>query len=597
MSQNNSIFKGSVGINTINPISELDVNGIITGGNLNIDYHFSQSDTLLSNLANTGKCMIAWNRSGGWGETDLISNRGAGSQGGFNFYDYTNDGTLNHLVRFDGEGYIGIMTQNPTAPLSINGNSYIINGSLGFNRNPTGGILPPGGQSGSARFQLTPGTDTFTIESFNSSGNSTGGLTVVGSTGMIGIGTLGPYSTLNIAGNGTNINGKGIIVGTIGDSINTNVPLNSEVGRFEIGFPGWRDVEPLQIGAKIAGIRRNVYQDNKALVQSTDLAFFTGTGSTGTGNSDNTFHDTSIERVRITNDGKVGIGTSSPAYKLDVSGDIRATGNWYWSPSANFMLYPTANGQEWSFDLRNQGTYTGNYWQVWSDVIGSILVVRGDTGNVGIGTTNPNKKLTVVGGSICPAVGNSSDAGIYFPTDPGGGSGDEAFIRYYVESGETTKLLIGINNDSDDRLSLYQYGAERLTIYNGNVGIGTTSPGYTLTVNGTAYVTSGSWSGSDIRWKTNITPLKNSLNKVLSLQGVSYNWKVNEFPELKFSSAPQIGLIAQEVEKIIPEVITTNDSGYKGISYEKLVPLLIEAIKEQQKEIDDLKEQIKEITV
>jgi hypothetical protein len=89
--------------------------------------------------------------------------------------------------------------------------------------------------------------------------------------------------------------------------------------------------------------------------------------------------------------------------------------------------------------------------------------------------------------------------------------------------------------------------------------------------------------------------IKNSLNKVLSLQEVNFDWKVKEFSELRFPSAPQIGLIAQEVEKIVPEVIITDDKGYKGISYEKLVPLLIEAIKEQQDEINSLKEQIKEI--
>src|SRR5262249_1524538 len=103
-----------------------------------------------------------------------------------------------------------------------------------------------------------------------------------------------------------------------------------------------------------------------------------------------------------------------------------------------------------------------------------------------IGTTSqsPTAKLQVIGGAIMPATGNSSSAGIQFPSDPGGGAGDTAFIRYYAESGETTKLLIGCTNDADDRISFYQFGAERLTIYDGKVGIGMPSPARTLDING-----------------------------------------------------------------------------------------------------------------
>ena len=102
---------------------------------------------------------------------------------------------------------------------------------------------------------------------------------------------------------------------------------------------------------------------------------------------------------------------------------------------------------------------------------------------------------------------------------------------------------------------------------------------------------------SDIRLKENIQPLENSLEKILQLQGVSFSWKSDEAPYYAKVRDKEVGLIAQEVENIVPEVIGNkivfdiNDKGaeFKSINYGNLVALLIEAVKEQQKQIDELK--------
>jgi hypothetical protein len=91
---------------------------------------------------------------------------------------------------------------------------------------------------------------------------------------------------------------------------------------------------------------------------------------------------------------------------------------------------------------------------------------------------------------------------------------------------------------------------------------------------------------SDVRLKKNIIPLTNCLDKVLQLQGVEYDRIDYEGHEL--------GLIAQEVEKVIPQVI--HDSEYKSIAYTSLIPVLIEAIKEQQHQIEDLKETVEKLS-
>ena len=96
---------------------------------------------------------------------------------------------------------------------------------------------------------------------------------------------------------------------------------------------------------------------------------------------------------------------------------------------------------------------------------------------------------------------------------------------------------------------------------------------------------------SDRRYKTNITPLPNTLENLAQLQGVFYNWRIDEYPEMAFSERKQIGVIAQELEAIYPELVTTDDSGYKTVDYPKLAPILLNGINELQVLVANLTEQ------
>jgi hypothetical protein len=130
-------------------------------------------------------------------------------------------------------------------------------------------------------------------------------------------------------------------------------------------------------------------------------------------------------------------------------------------------------------------------------------------------------------------------------------------------------------------------------VFADKVSIGTVAnPGsYSLYVSGNAYST-GSWSGSDIRWKKNLEPLQNVLPELLNLRGVRYNWRTDEYSEMNFEKGVQIGLVAQEVEKVFPDLVRTDDKGYKAVSYDKLSVILLEGIKEQQKQIESQQERI-----
>ena len=123
---------------------------------------------------------------------------------------------------------------------------------------------------------------------------------------------------------------------------------------------------------------------------------------------------------------------------------------------------------------------------------------------------------------------------------------------------------------------------EKLTV-NGSAGITLTQGGVNIT--------------SDERLKTNVKKIQNSMEIITNIRGVEYNWnkKMKEIHSSISTDKKELGVIAQEVEKYIPEMIKVNDYGYKMVNYNKLVPILLEGIKTQQKEINMLKEQNKEL--
>jgi hypothetical protein len=103
------------------------------------------------------------------------------------------------------------------------------------------------------------------------------------------------------------------------------------------------------------------------------------------------------------------------------------------------------------------------------------------------------------------------------------------------------------------------------------------------------------YSTSDKRLKENIQPINDALCKVIGVSGNTFNWKPltkEEIQTIHSNTGRDVGVIAQEIESILPEAVTTRDNGYKAVNYEKIVPLLIEAIKEQQKQIDELKSKV-----
>lgn len=125
----------------------------------------------------------------------------------------------------------------------------------------------------------------------------------------------------------------------------------------------------------------------------------------------------------------------------------------------------------------------------------------------------------------------------------------------------------------------------------GKVSIGyntfNNTPGI-LEVQGTIYMNGNLVSTSDQSYKTNVTNIDNALDKVMSLNGVYFHWDTINYPNNNFSSRKQIGFIAQNLDTIIPEVVFTDYQGKKNVSYERIIALYAQALKELNNKVDSL---------
>jgi hypothetical protein len=106
--------------------------------------------------------------------------------------------------------------------------------------------------------------------------------------------------------------------------------------------------------------------------------------------------------------------------------------------------------------------------------------------------------------------------------------------------------------------------------------------------------------GSDRRLKTKIVNILDPITKLKKINGVTFDWTDEEIArrggiDEYFVRKHDVGVIAQEIEEVLPEIVATRLDGFKAVQYEKIVPLLIEAIKELSDQVDDMRKQIEEL--
>ena len=152
----------------------------------------------------------------------------------------------------------------------------------------------------------------------------------------------------------------------------------------------------------------------------------------------------------------------------------------------------------------------------------------------------------------------------------------------------TANQITVTNGGGSITLSTPQSTGTSSNVQFGSFGVGTAASGTTGEIRATNNVTA--YYSSDERLKDNVQTIENALNKISQIRGVEFDWNNLQEPEDGyFVRKHDIGVIAQEVEKVLPEVVGTRKDGIKAVKYDRLVPLLIEAIKELKAEIDNLK--------
>lgn len=507
--------------------------------------------------------------------------------------------------------------------LDFNINNIATNGNTRFSNKDTGGtshnVLNLFG-NGNATFggdlnligilhtnQIT--TSTMTLTGTYDSTNTTSGT-------FISAGGAGIAKNVNIGGSIT-ANGNATLLGNVG--IGT-ANLEVTAGRTSVTINGATD--------NIINFKLN--EVLRAYIQTTSTDFNIATTNIPLrlktqGSNSIRFITNNADRMRVNEYGNVGIAVPLSdfiGYTLQVNGTINANGNISENGNrtlntANFNNYvPSLNGigaygtwdinitgsvggtsahasEAYSLNLGNLGTQlvttTG-----WANTNPGYHYTGSGNGIFGFNADNGNINVYTDGDFYANTVNKVLNAGnynTYTPTLTGtGASGTWAInISGTAATATTAAALVTTNDYTVQNLSASKNLAAAVDMGVGrNLGVtGVITCGSYITATGDIYA----FYSSDRNLKNNIKPIKNALDKVCALSGNTFEWTPEHLakkPE-QYRQSTDVGVIAQEVKDVLPEAVITRPDGTLAVDYTKIVPLLVEAIKELRAELREEK--------
>jgi hypothetical protein len=390
-------------------------------------------------------------------------------------------------------------------------------------------------------------------------------------TGYLGIGLVAPTGRLHLVNQGIDA-GNDYIFDDYGEGTTQGIYLTKSRG--SIGSPS-----DLALNDQIGHLRFVPrYNGSIPTTQASSVeAFYRGNGTTEL--TDLRFFTSSIERVRINENGNVAIHGGTPVFN-----------------STNPEKLLVDAGSTTSFNVISGKGSINNYLQLNiqnradSASASSDVVASNNLGSESANFIDMGINSSVYTNNSAPILGGANTAYLYAT-----GS------HFVIGNGTASRHMMFFTNG-------FELTDEKMRILStGNIGIGVTTPADKLSVAGniapsadntwTAGKNGARWTAvwaangviqtSDARLKTNIEPLQYGLKEVMAMRPVRYNWISNP------GQPSNIGLIAQEVQKLVPEVVK-GDAGKEtlGMNYAELVPVLINAIKEQQNEIEKIEKDI-----